>query len=122
MGSSDRETARLARGINDVAMKSPPSLMEDEQEICSSLEISSSKHLSYIRYYEITGRVSAHWEATVASLRDVARWSLLAPPNDEKKSNLLAGWVADKLKRVLDELARFEVPPGKDSDNDDSSQ
>jgi hypothetical protein len=110
MSSDDRETARLAKEIYEAAMQNPPLLMKDEQEICSSVGISSSKHLSYVRYYEITGRVSAHWEATVASLRDVARWSLLAPPNDERKSRLLADWVAAKIQRIFEELSKFQPP------------
>ncbi len=108
--SLDSETARLASEIYKIVMRYPPSLMVDEQGLCTSLGITSSRHLSYIRYYERSGRVSAHWEATVSSLKDVARWSLLAPPNDLKKASRLADWVAKKLERVLEELANFEPP------------
>ncbi|MDF1539867.1 MAG: hypothetical protein P1Q69_13285 [Candidatus Thorarchaeota archaeon] len=95
-------------------MSNPPTLIENEQEICSSLGMFSSKHLSYLRYYEKTGRVSSHWEAAVASLKDVARWSLLAPPNDIRKAKLLANWVAEKLQEIFRELSEFDFPTEED--------
>ncbi len=58
-------------------------------------------------------RASAHWKAIIASLNDVARWSLLASPNDEKRISRLAAWVAQKPEKIAEELADFEPPSGE---------
>ena len=116
MNTTDPEIAKLATQLYNIVMSNPPSLMEDEKELCASLGISSSRHLSYVRYYVKSGRVSSHFETAVASLKDVARWSLIAPPNDRRKAKLLADWVAKKLDDVFEELAVFALPSGEEVD------
>ena len=87
--SNNEDLANLAKALDIITRGHPNTLLMDERKLCARLGIKTGYHLSYVRYYTKSGRVSAHWEAHTSSQEDVEKWWRIAPPNDAKKRSRL---------------------------------
>ncbi len=83
--SKDSSVAHLASKLDTIARSHKNALQLDEPKLCSNLGINTGRHLCYVRYYNTSGRVSAHWEAHTRSQKDVEMWWRKAPPNNVRK-------------------------------------
>ncbi|MHA1638117.1 MAG: hypothetical protein ACTSUO_04145 [Candidatus Thorarchaeota archaeon] len=116
LSKSDRpKISDVASEILQIAYNNPVVLLNHEQIIIQKLGMTCQEpKLSQITWCEKTGRVSSTWRLNVCNLLSIAKWGLLASPNDLRKKAKLVDWMKsrpDVVSKAMDELQLQHLYP-----------
>jgi len=101
--SEDSVDSQLGLQLLHIALDNPVALLFDEHKILQDLGIiCPAPLLSYVVWYEKTGRVSARWKLTLGRQISMAKWGLLALPNDLRKRSKLTRWMQQNPEKVIE--------------------
>ncbi len=104
-----------ASEIFQIAYDNPVVLLNHEQKIIQRLGMTCREpKLSQIHWCKITGRVSSTWRLDICDLLSLAKWGLLAPPNDIRKRAKLIAWMKlrpDIVSKAKNELRLQQLYP-----------
>ena len=101
--SEDSVDSQLGLQLLNIALDNPVALLFDEHKILQNLRIiCPAPLLSHVVWYEKTGRVSARWKLTLDKQISMAKWGLLALPNDLRKRSKLTRWMRQNPEKVIE--------------------
>jgi hypothetical protein len=100
MRSENGKISDQAQNLMDTIHENPSNLIMDEADLARSLGIHVDTYPKDITYSKTTGRFSVNWAAYSFRNKDILRWGLLSPPNDERKRQKLDDWLAKHKKEA----------------------
>ena len=101
--SEDSVDSQLGSQLLRVALDNPVALLFDEHKIMQDLGfICPLPSFSQLNWFEKTGRVSATWRLTMSNQISMAKWGLLALPNDVRKRANFTRWMQQNPKKVIE--------------------
>ncbi len=109
LSKSDRPTeAKFAKQLLDSALNNPVSLLEDEYQLIRKLNIHCRPPLlESVIFHPKSNRVSTLWRLSVLNQVSMAKWGIIAAPNDNRKREILFRWMKrnpDKVSEATSEL------------------
>jgi hypothetical protein len=96
-----------ARVLYDKVLGNPCRLIEDEKQVVERLGVGIVLRPAQIKHSLKSDRVSVEWTARVASVKDLIRLALLAPPDHPRKLDSVVRWMAGrprKVAQIMDDL------------------
>ncbi len=113
--SKDTEESIIASQLLRISLETPNSLLNDEHKIIVSLGLRCPRpRLRGVTWFETTNRVSSTWSLCLGDQISIAKWGILALPNDERKRKTLLQWMRGKPEKVriaYDQLRRDGYVP-----------
>ena len=95
--------SKIAAQLLQIALDNPVTLLNDEHRIIRNLGFTCPlPSFSRVNWLEKTGRVSATWRLTMGDQISIAKWGLLALPNDIRKRSKLTRWMQQNPKKVIE--------------------
>ncbi len=76
-------------------------LIEDEKQVVERLGVGIVLRPAQVKHSLKSDRVSVEWTARVASVKDLIRLALLAPPDHPRKLDSVVRWMAGRPKKVV---------------------
>jgi len=99
--SKDIDESEIATQLLKIALNNPDTLLDDEHKVILSLGLTcQTPRLQEVTWLEKTGRVSASWKLTMSDLISLAKWGIIALPNDERKRKTMLSWMKSKPEKV----------------------
>lgn len=89
-----------ARVLYDKVLGNPCRLIEDEKQVVERLGVGIVLRPAQVKYSLKSDRVSVEWTARVASVKDMIRLALLAPPDHPRKLDSVVRWMAGRPRKV----------------------
>ncbi len=108
MKSENTKISSQAQKLMDTIHENPSNLIMDEVELSRSLGINVETYPKDVTYSKTTGRFSVNWAAYAYRKKDILRWGLLAPPNDERKKKKLEDYFAEHSDDVEQTKSQLE--------------
>jgi len=113
--SVDTDESEIARQLLKIALNNPVSLLNDEHRIIGNLGFRCpAPRLQDVTWHETGNRISATWKLSLSDQISIAKWGILALPNDKRKREAMIQWMKTKPHKVriaYDQLKRDGYVP-----------